>query len=91
MDRDILAFVVITATFICIILFLIGVWSSHFFEYCGRICFYKCRKTQSSTSDSTRSPNVGYATYDSPATGDRIKSVIDMIEENKKRSKANFV
>ena len=84
MDRDILAFVVITATFICIITFLIGVWSSHFFEYFGRICFCKCRNTQSSTSVSTRSPNVGYATHDFPATDNHIKSVNDMIEENKK-------
>ena len=91
MDQDIIAFVVITATFIFIILFLIGVWSSHFFKYCGRICFCTCPKTQSSTSDTTRSPNVGYVIYDFPATGEDTKSVFDIIEENTKRSKVNFV
>ena len=91
MDRDIIAFVVITATIIFIILFLIGVWSSHFFEYCGRICFYKCTKPQSSTSDSTRSPNIDHVINDFPATGENTKSVFDIMKENEKRSKLNFV
>ena len=91
MDRDILAFGVITATFIFIILFLIGVWSSHFFKYCGDICFCKYPKTQLSTSDTTRSPNVGYVIHDFPATGEDTKSVFDIMEGNEKRLKVNFV
>ena len=83
MDRNTLAFIVITVTFIFIILSIIGIWSSHIFEYFCKICVCKCSRITSIVSERSRTPNICDASTHFPTNVGDDTTVGKSIKENK--------